>query len=837
MLFFTNMKNLKIKRSTVVLLLLALGFFFTSIVIFWVLSLKLPDFSTFESRVVASSTKIYDRTGEILLYDVHGNIKRTVIPYAEMGNNIKNATVALEDDKFYQHHGIRPLSFLRAVLVNITTGGFSQGGSTITQQIIKNTLLTKDKTITRKVKEWVLAVKIEKVLTKEQILEIYLNEAPYGGNIYGIEEASETYFGKKASELTIAEASYLASLPKAPSYYSPFGKHLDALEERKNFTLKKMLDLGFITEEEYEASRSEEVVFLPEEKTGIKAPHFVFYVKEYLEQKYGEEMVLSGGLKVITTLDYEIQEKAEEVVKRKANENEGLYDASNAASVVLDSRTGEILSMTGSRDYFDEKIDGKFNVATATRQPGSAFKPIIYATAFKEGYSPETVLFDVKTEFQTTCDVYGNPKPGASAGDCYSPQNYDNAYRGPMTIKDALAQSINIPAVKTLYLVGINDAIKTAREMGIKTLTDPSRYGLTLVIGGGEVKLLDLTSAYSVFANNGNFVEPSAVLKVENINGEILEERKDFTKSQVLPENVAYQISDILSDNKARIPTFGSGSVLEIRGHSVAVKTGTTNNNKDAWTVGYTPSYTIGVWVGNNDNKPMKKGGAGLAGPIWNEITSFAVSKKESEVFPSPSILGLDSKPVLRGVWLGGKSYLIDKISGKLATEYTPTETLGEIVVTDVHSILHWINKTDPNGPAPLNPNSDSQYERWEFGVRDWWEKNKYKYPVYDENDVPENYDDIHTPENIPDISFKDTFSSSVNKNSLLNIELSYSGKYPFQKADYFIDNTFVSSVNSKEFSFVPSSFVDGVSSFNLKVVVYDSVFNKKEESIIINLE
>lgn len=830
------MKIFKTKRGTLVLGLIALGFFFTAILIFWIISLKLPDFSSFESRVVASSTKIYDRTGEVLLYDVHENIKRTVIPSIEMGSNIKNATVALEDDKFYEHNGIRPLSFLRAVLVNITTGEFTQGGSTLTQQIIKNTLLTKEKTVTRKVKEWVLAVKIEKVLTKEQILEIYLNEAPYGGSIYGVEEASHTYFGKKSSELTITESAYLASLPKAPTYYSPFGKHVDALEERKNFTLKKMLSLGFITEEEYEAAKIEQVVFLPEEETGIKAPHFVFYVREYLEQKYGEDAVISGGLRVTTTLDYEIQEKAEEIVKRKALENEGLYDANNGASVVLDSRTGEILSMVGSRDYFDEVIDGKFNVATATRQPGSAFKPIIYATAFKEGYSPETILFDVKTEFQTTCDFYGNPKPGASAGDCYSPQNYDNAYRGPMTIKDALAQSINIPAVKALYLVGINDAIKTAREMGIKTLTDPSRYGLTLVIGGGEVKLLDLTNAYSVFANNGKHTEPVAVLKVENISGEVLEEIKDFNSSQVIPENSAYQISDILSDNNARVPTFGRGSVLEIPGHSVAVKTGTTNNNKDAWTVGYTPSYTIGVWVGNNDNKPMKKGGVGLAGPIWNEITKFVVSKKENEVFPSPSPLGIESKPVLRGYWQGGDSYLIDKISGRLATEYTPEETIDEIVITNVHTILHWVEKTNPAGPSPINPSSDSQYDRWEFGVRDWWEKNKYKYPVYGEDDVPNGYDNIHVPENFPSASFKQGSSLVVGANELTSLELDYSGKYPFQKADYFFNNSFVASVTNKNYSFVPSS-ITGESSFVIKAVVYDSVFNKTESVIEITLE
>ena len=472
------------------------------IIAIWASSLKIPDFHSFEDRKVVNSTKIYDRTGQILLYDIHQDVKRTDIPFEQMSANIKNATVAIEDSEFYNHGGIRILSIIRAGLSNLFGIGKTQGGSTITQQLVKNTLLTQDKTITRKIKEWVLAIKIDGSMPKEKILEYYLNENPYGGNIYGIEEASKTYFNKDAQDLTLAEAAYLAAIPQSPTLLSPYGKNKDKLDARKDLVLSRMLELKFISQVEYDAAKSEVVAFAPQATTGIKAPHFVFFIKDYLEQKYGSDLVEQGGLKVTTTLDYNLQEKGEQIVKDGALQNEKDWNGKNAALVAIDPKTGQILTMIGSRDYFDKTIDGNFNVATASRQPGSSFKPFIYATAFNKGFTPDTVLFDLPTEFQTTCDAYGKALPGHNQDDCYMPSDYDGKYRVPMKLRDALAQSINIPAVKLFYLAGLKDSLKTAQDMGISTLTDINRYGLTLVIGGGEVSLLDMTSAYGVFAND-----------------------------------------------------------------------------------------------------------------------------------------------------------------------------------------------------------------------------------------------------------------------------------------------------------------------------------------------
>ncbi|MDP3958291.1 MAG: transglycosylase domain-containing protein, partial [bacterium] len=369
---------------------------FAALFALWAGSLKIPDLGTFEERRVENSTKIYDRTGKILLYDVHQNIKRTVIPYSDMGANIKNATVAIEDRDFYEHGGVRFRSVIRAILVNLHLwpGYAGQGGSTITQQVIKNALLTKEKKISRKVKEWILATKLEQTMSKEDILTLYLNESPYGGPVYGIGEAASYYFGKRPSDLTVAEAAYLAALPQAPTYYSPYGKHRDELERRKNLVLSKMRELGFITAEEHAAAQGETVVFVPQYEGGAKALHFVMWVREYLAETYGEEALLSG-LKVTTTLDYNLQKKAEEIVLAGALENEKKFNAKNAAMVAIDPKTGQVLVMVGSRDYFDKEIEGNFNVALAHRQPGSSFKPVVYATAFMKGYTPETVLFDL----------------------------------------------------------------------------------------------------------------------------------------------------------------------------------------------------------------------------------------------------------------------------------------------------------------------------------------------------------------------------------------------------------------------------------------------------------
>lgn len=829
----THRKHTIFTFKHIALTVLSLGIISAGIIVLWLSTIQLPDFKSFEDRKVASSTKIYDRTGQVLLYDLHQDIKRSAISFAEMGSYIKNATVAIEDSEFYQHSGIRFSSIIRAVFADILHGKFSQGGSTITQQIVKNTLLTKEKTITRKLKEWILAIKIDKDMGKEDILATYLNEAPYGGSIYGIEEASETYFGKKAFDLTLAEASYLAAIPQAPTFYSPYGKNRDKLDARKNLVLSRMHDLHFITDEEYAAAQKEQVTFQPEETTGIKAPHFVFFIKDYLEQKYGQDVVEQGGLKVITTLNYDLQQKAEEIVKRNALENEKKVQASNAGLVAIDPATGQILVMVGSRDYFDKNIDGNYNIATAKRQPGSAFKPFVYATAFNRGYTPETVLFDVPTEFNPGCSPYGKALPGVSQSSCYMPVNYGGSSNGPLTIRSALARSINIPAVKTLYLVGIDNALKTAKDMGITTLGTSDVYGLALVLGGGEVRLLDMTSAYGVFATEGVRHPYQGVLEVDDLNGTVLEKYQDDPET-VLPKNTALKISSILSDNVARSPTFGSNSTLYFPNRTVAVKTGTTNDFKDAWVVGYTPTLVAGAWVGNNDNTPMApQASASISVPLWHEFMNMALKDTPNQEFNKPDDGNSDItalKPVLRGVWQGGNTFTIDSISKKLATELTPKETREEKVITDVHSILYWVDKNDVLGNKPENPANNPQFKNWETAVQDWWIKNSYKYTIITPDQIPIETDDIHTETTKPVITI---LSPSIDTHyagkGLITITISQQSTYPLKRFDVFINNTFVGSSTNTTYSFNPDT-VSGISDYNeLRVVAYDIYYNSNQ--------
>lgn len=830
-----TMTDKKTKKKHILLntliFIISSGVLLAGALMIWVGTIEIPDFNSFDARKIERSTKIYDNTGEILLYDVHQDIKRTVVPFDQISDSVKKATVAIEDSNFYQHQGIQPKAIIRAVLVNLLSIDFSQGGSTITQQIIKNTLLTKDKTITRKVKEWILAVKIEQKLSKEDILSIYLNEVPYGGSVYGVQEASRTFFNKNAKDLTLAESAYIAAIPQAPTRYSPYGKNKAELDTRKNVVLSRMKELGFITEEEMTTAKNEQVVFIPRETTGIKAPHFVMYVREYLEQKYGKDAVEGEGLKVITTLDYDIQKKAEEVALKNALENAKTYNATNTGVVVLDPQTGHILSMVGSRDYFDKEIDGNFNIATAKRQPGSSFKPFIYATAFMKGYTAETMLFDVPTEFQTTCDAYGNPKGGRSKSECYMPQNYNGLFHGPMMLRDALAQSINVPAVKLLYLTSIKDSLKTAKDMGIKSLTNPEQYGLTLVLGGGEVSLLDMTSAYGVFANEGVRVPATAILRVETETGEILEQYTQ-EEQQVLPKNVALMISDIISDNNARIPTFGANSTLYVS-DNVAVKTGTTNSNKDAWMIGYSPSVVVGVWSGNNDNTSMKKGST-VSGPTFNTVMRYVLSKKPKEVFEEPTLPENYNSliPPLRGKFLGGESFIIDTISGKLATDFTPQETRKEKVITNVHSILHWVNKSNPTGGIISNPENDPQYKNWETAVQNWWNTNKGKYQneFVSEQEKPTQEDTIHTEENKPRISLS-LSSLSVSKNDDITVRVTSTGTYPLKKIDVFLNGIYLDSVSQNPFNYtINLSEIEDLSETNeIKIKGYDSVFNQNE--------
>ncbi len=658
----------------------------------WGASLRVPDLSDLSTRKVLQSTKIYDRTGQILLYDMAQNVRRTVVPFEDISPYIKNATLAIEDKNFYNHGGVDLTSIARAIIFDIKTLSLSQGGSTITQQVVKNSILTGDKTLTRKLKEWILAIKLENILNKDQILHLYLNEIPYGGSIYGVEEASQSFFGKPAKEVDLAEAAYLAAMENAPTYYSPYGLHVDELEERKNLVLREMLIANLISQDDYDKALKEKITFNLKENTGgIRAPHFVFLVIDYLAKRYGEDALSLGGLKVITTLDWNIQKEAEALAKQYGKSNQEKFNADNNAVVVIDPKTGGILSMVGSRDYFDKTINGNFNVATAHRQPGSTFKPFVYAVLFSKGYTPSTLLFDVPTQFNPSCPPYKVINDPELEDNCYAPVDFDDKYRGPMKIRDALAQSINIPAVQALYLAGVQNSLDLAKEMGIDNLSGADQYGLSLVLGGGEVSLLDMTSAYSVFANDGVRNPYNTVLEVNDANGQALEA---FSPSsmRVLDEEVARKISSILSDNVARTPAYGANSVLFIPDQDVAVKTGTTNDYKDAWIMGYTPNLAVGVWVGNNENTPMEKKVAGyIVAPMWRDLMNKILPNLPVESFTPPLPENQELKPILRGVLHG-----------------------------EPHSILYFVNKNDPTGPVPSNPWNDPQFNNWEYAVKMW---------------------------------------------------------------------------------------------------------------------
>lgn len=678
-----------------VLALFGFGFFILGGLLIAIAVTPVPDTDSFASRKIDQSTKIYDRTGQILLYDYNRDAKREVVPIADISPNTIHATIAIEDSSFYEHGGIRLTSIIRAVLANALGASLSQGGSTITQQVVKNTLLTSRKSIIRKLHEWVLAIKLEQVYSKEQILEIYLNNIPYGGTLYGVEAAAEAYFGRAAKDLSPAQAAYLAAMIQAPTYYSPYGAHRAELTARKDFVLERMRALGFISDAVYASAKSESVAFASTAQNAIVAPHFVFYVLNQLEKKYGPSVLISG-LKVTTTLDADLETKAESIVNQYALENEKKFNASNASLVAIDPSSGQILAMVGSRSFFDTAIDGQYNAALASRQPGSAMKPFIYSLALMNGYTRDTVVFDVPTQFSTNCrpsDTFNNESP------CYAPKDYDGTFRGPMTFETALAQSINIPAIKVLYLVGIQNAIQLAKSFGLTTLEDPNQYGLTLVLGGGEVRLLDLAGAYATFANEGVKNTPTGILEVVDARGNVLE-KYEPQPSRVLPENIARDMSAMLSDAPARLPEYPLDSPLSFSGYDVAVKTGTTDDTRDAWVVGYTPSVALGVWVGNNDNTPMVKSVAGfIAAPMWHEAMAYALSKYPKTYFGEPSPILTSVPPMLRGNW------------------YVPDGS-GNIVP---HSLLYWTDKNNPQGTPPADPAQDPQFAYWEYGISAWY--------------------------------------------------------------------------------------------------------------------
>lgn len=603
-----------VRQSAWLVLILSLGLTMGGLSIYY---FDASDSLNLSAHPLRETSVIYDRTGKTVLYQIHGEENRHVIEHEAMPESVRYATVAAEDAHFFSHPGIDVIAILRAGIANLRQGEIDQGASTITQQLARALFLTREKTWVRKAREAILAIKIERQLSKDEILDLYLNAVPYGSNAYGIEAAAQTFFGKSANELSLDEGAILAVLPNAPTLLSPYGKNTNELIQKKNHVLARMLELDFITRDEYEKAINTKTLekILPLERR-IIAPHFTFFTIERLEALYGRERLESDGLQIVTTIDLDLQTKAEEVIKKGVARNKSA-NASNAALVALDPTKGEVLAMVGSRDYFDTAIDGQVNVTIEKRQPGSTFKPFAYATAFAEGFEPETPIYDVPINFG----------PDGS-GDNYIPQNYDGKFRGRMTMREALSQSLNIPAVSVLYLAGIQDTINTATKMGITTLTDPSRYGLALVLGGAEVRLLDITSAFGVFGQEGNRSPVDGIRSVHDTNGKELYFKA--SSEEVISAEVARKINSILSDNTARTPTFGPRSPLAFpRETVVAAKTGTTQNFRDAWTIGYTPKIALGVWTGNNDNTPMKLGSDGIyvAAPIWREYMDFLLTR------------------------------------------------------------------------------------------------------------------------------------------------------------------------------------------------------------------
>ncbi len=582
----------------------------------------------------AQSTHLYDRNGK-LLYEIYRDVNRTSIKVKDLPPYVVQATIAIEDKHFYSHKGVSFFGgILRAAKDTYKTKEL-QGGSTITQQLVKSALLSPERTVERKLKEITLAVWTEQMYSKEQIMEMYLNQVPYGGAAYGIEEASKVYFGKSAKYLTLNEAALLAGLPQAPSLYSPF-VNPKAAESRRNIVLKNMYDLGYISKKDRDSALLAAVEIQPQ-KTNINAPHFVFYTRNAMEEQYGSKVVEEGGFKVITSLDLDIQKKAEQILSEELEKVKDL-NVSNGGIIVLNPKTGEILAMVGSNNYFNE-TDGAFNVTTALRQPGSTLKPMLYAMALERGLTAATVIDDSPI-------VFANP-----GGEPYRPVNYDGAYHGRVTMRYALSNSYNVPAVKVLNMMGVQPFVDFAKEMGIDSWQDSSRFGLSLSLGGGEVSLVDLAQVYSVFATGGYRTEPTPFKRIIDDKERIVYDSNSNNGVQVLDQGVAYIISDILSDNVARQQTFGLQSALNIPGHTVAVKTGTTNDKKDNLTVGYTPEFLVAVWVGNNDNTPMHPtltSGITGAAPIWNRVMTYLIEEKSEGIeFKAPN--NVISKPCYGG--------------------------------------------------------------------------------------------------------------------------------------------------------------------------------------------
>lgn len=809
-------------------------FGFIGVIVFFVIAFLVVPIFAFDlpspDKIVRKegfSTSILDRNGKTL-YDIFADQRRTPASIEDIPENLKHAIVAIEDKNFYTHSGFDPIGILRGLSRQFTRG-YAQGGSTLTQQLVKNVLLTSDRSVFRKVREFILATQIERKYSKDQILQMYLNESPYGGTAWGVEAAAETYFGKKVKELSLLECAILAGFPQRPSLYSPYSSDPKAYVARTTNVLRRMREDNYISaDDEKKALEELPNVQFQAKGASFKAPHFVQYVQKILEDRYGERVVEQGGLKVTTTLDLDLQEKAEGVV---ASEIEKVKSAkiSNGAAVVLDPENGEVLAMVGSRGFNDPDIDGQVNVAMSLRQPGSTFKPFTYVTGLKKGYTASTLIMDVPTEF-----------PGGAGNEPYTPVNYDGKYRGPMQVRYTLANSMNIPAVKMLGMVGVKDTLQTAYDMGLTSLPPNqetlNRVGLSLTLGGGEVRLIDLTRAYGAFLNGGYKVEPISILKVVDSTGKVLEENEPKKGSRVLSEGEAFIIDDILSDNKARQMVFGTNSLLNVPGWDIAAKTGTTNDRRDNWTIGGNQQIAVGVWVGNNDNSPMAALVSGVSGaaPIWRRIILDALNGKPRVRFDPPAddivqtevdeVSGYkahDGYPSRLEYFIKGTEPSEDpvhvkmqvcKSDGKIATQ-------NDISSGNSEGKEYFLFKEE-------DPVSGDGLNRWQKGVLDWL--NTQSDPRY------------HPPTDFCGGSnpvFLD-FDAPANESSQLannfSVKLKVSSTSDIERVELEIDGVNKRNFTGSPYTYDAVNIADGI--HTLKAIATDKSGNKREKTITVGV-
>lgn len=768
----------------------------------------LPSPDRIADRSVAQTTKIFDRDGTTL-YEIHGEEKRTIIPVDQIPEIMKKTTLAAEDADFYKHKGFDVRGIVRAVFANIR-GEAIQGGSTITQQLVKNSILSAEQTYVRKIKELILAVELERKFSKDEILGMYLNQIPYGSNAYGVEAASQTFFGKPARELTLAESAYLSALPQAPTYYSPYGAHTDDLQGRQQWILDRMKQLGWASEEEMVAAKAQ-VITLRQNQETITAPHFVLYVKEKLVEEYGQRVVEQGGLQVRTTLSLKNQQAAEAAIAANVARIQS-YGGSNAALTAINPKTGEILAMVGSVDYFDTAHDGNVNVAVAYRQPGSSYKPYVYATAWDRGYPNTGILFDVNTDF----------------GGGYQPRNFDRGERGPVTMEAALDMSLNIPAIKAGYLAGINNVVENTKRWGLNYLNqETSSFGLSTAIGAQEIRLLDHVSAMGIFANQGKKAPYKSILEITDAKGaKIFEARLDESE-QVLNANTANMVANVMSNDALRAPVFGARGLLTLPGRPVGAKTGTTEDFKDAWTVGYTPSLVTGVWVGNNDGRVMRRAdGSLVAAPIWNAFMRAALEGTPVEQFagftPTKS-----EKPMLSGKFAKEEKLKIDKTTGKRATDLCPAEFVEEKEFKEVHDILHYVNKDNPLGPIPEKPQQDPMYTRWETPVLEWAKKKGF-----DQVAPTEEGCEKWKPENKPTITITSPAANSTITTLPLAITTTVVAPNTVKDVTFYIDDATVpfATVTASPYSTSIASLSNG--EHTIKAIVSDPYTNTTETTV-----